>query len=479
MMENDACLLGSLNLSEYVINRKFNFNAFNYDVIHAIKALNEVQKESIELLPLEKQRKQAKEWCRIGLGVMGLADMLIKLEIPYGSKSSIELCDRIARSLAVYSLLGSMRSKEEPFKYFDSDKIQESKYYQNVVCNDGHRRECFPQVFSLHNSALLAIAPTGSLSSMLGISGGIEPIYDLSYTRKTESLNDKDTYYKVYTPIVKNYMDNNDVTSEKELPPWFVTAKSINVNNRLKMQATWQKYIDQAISSTVNLPEETTPEEIRELYIKAWKDKLKGVTIYRDNCARTGILSSSDNKTGIKKQIKPIETPKNVVGKKRKLITGCGSLHCLAFFDKDTGDLLETFLNKGSTGGCGQFMTGLSRMISLALRSGCSIDDVVDQLKSTGVCPSYAVKSAKDKNTSRGSCCPMAVANAIIDMHNEMINEINNKKLDNKKHNEYNVIKDTNKDNKVDVGTCPECGAKLRFEGGCNSCPECGYSRCS
>ena len=163
----------------------------------------------------------------------------------------------------------------------------------------------------------------------------------------------------------------------------------------------------------------------------------------------------------------------DVIGKKRRLISGCGSLHCAAYFDRTTGELLEVFLDKGSAGGCDNFMTGLSRMISLAARAGCSVYDIVDQLNSSGTCPSYAVRRATKHDTSPGSSCPVAVGNALLDMQIEINEEleIDNPKPIIKKKETKSVILPKYK--------CPECGSEITFEGGCQTCKNCGWSKCS
>ena len=206
--------------------------------------------------------------------------------------------------------------------------------------------------YGLRNSQLLTIAPTGTISTMLGISGGIEPVYANYYERKTESLHGTDVYYKVYTKIVQDYMDSHGIKDDKELPDYFVTAMTLDYEQRIDMQAAWQQHIDASISSTVNVPNSFTVEETESLYLKAYEKGLKGITIYRDGCARSGILSLGEEKP------KPVTAGEglgrgeillvtdDVVGKKRKLITGCGSLHCIALFDPHTGALLETYLSK-------------------------------------------------------------------------------------------------------------------------------------
>ena len=352
--------------------------------------------------------------------------------------------------------------------------VETSPYLRANVANGTYREV---QLYGLNNSQLLTIAPTGSLSSMFGVSGGIEPIFANYYTRKTESLHGHDEYYKVYTPIVEKYMREHNITDDTMLPDFFVTAQDLDYKNRIEMQAVWQKHIDASISSTVNVPNSFTVEETEDLYMTAWKSGLKGVTIFRDGCKRTGILTTAETKTdNVEEEHKLkrgeiIATDDNIIGLKRKLMTGCGSLHCQAFFDQNNGELREIYLSKGSTGGCNNFMIGLSRMISAAARAGVSLDDIVDQLMSTGACPSYA-----KRGKSKGSCCPMAIGYALKDMH--------------KQFNEYfmqgTIIAEvTNSTKEEEVNPekkskilCPSCGEELVFEGGCNSCKACGWSKC-
>jgi len=481
-------LLGSMNLSAFVTDSNdFDFEEFKYAVYMATIALNEVLDEGLPLHPLQEQRDSVRDWRQIGLGIFGLADMLIKMGVKYGSEESITLCHTIAETMLNTALRASnMLAKEHGAfpKYRHKDLIKSRFYINNVwweVSDDIEK-------YGLRNSQLLTIAPTGTLSTMLGVSGGIEPIFANYYTRKTESLYGEDKYYKVYTPIVKEYMDGNGLTDDSELPDYFVTAGSLDYKQRIKMQAAWQNYIDASISSTVNVPNEFTVEDVENLYIEAWKAGLKGITMFRDGCERAAILSTgTSSTTNTESNVAAttelprgfiITTSDDCVGKKRKLQTGCGSLHCTAFFDPITGDLMETYLSKGSTGGCANFMVGLSRMISLAARSGCNIHDIIDQLDSCGSCPSYAVRRATKHDTSKGSCCPMAVGNALLDMWKEMQNEL---KCDDDENYQESTHENIHKQELVvnNDSVCPECQSPLTFEGGCNICKSCGWSKCS
>lgn len=467
-----SCLLGSINLDAFVKNKQFDFDDFAKTVRISINALDNVLDEGMPLHPLQEQRDSVRDWRQIGLGVMGIADMLIHMDIRYGSEQAVALCEEIASVMADEAIHQSAVLAKEygAFPRCENDNILRSDfYYQNV-----RRKETNYLVaeYGLRNSQLLTIAPTGTISTMLGISGGIEPIFANYYTRKTESLHGEDVYYKVYTPIVDKYMKEHGIIDDADLPEWFVTAQNLSYRERIRMQAAWQRHIDASISSTVNVPYDFTVEDTEKLYLEAWENKLKGITLFRDGCKRTGILTL-DNTKPEKEGETPsklqrgdiIQVNDDVIGKKRKLITGCGSLHCAAFFDPGTGDLMETYLSKGSTGGCNNYMIGLSRMVSLASRAGCDIYSIIDQLNSCGTCPSYAVRTATKKDTSKGSCCPIAFGNALLDMWKEVQYEINDD-MD---------VKDVTC--KI-INACPECGEELVFEGGCNTCKNCGYSKC-
>lgn len=481
-----SCLLGSLNLSEFVRDAFTDHASFDFDGLkHAVKvsvrALNEVLEEGLPMHPLPEQRESVNDWRQIGLGIMGLADMLIKMGITYGESEALELCDQIGFLMADTAIAASaMLAKEKgPFPKYKQENILGTPYFQ---ANTSEGTVELVKKYGLRNSQLLTIAPTGTLSTMLGISGGIEPVYANYYERKTESLHGTDVYYKVYTKIVENYMKDFKITDDSNLPEYFVTAMTLEYHQRIDMQSVWQRHIDASISSTVNVPNRFTVEETENLYLYAYEKGLKGITIFRDGCRRLGVLSTEETKKsgpvagdGLKRGEIVLVTD-DVLGKKRKLITGCGSLHCIALFDPHTGALLETYLSKGSTGGCNNFMIGLSRMISISARGGIDIYTIIDQLNSTGSCPSYSVRRATHKDTSKGSCCPMAVGNALLDMYNEVQQEIAQKsaKEPAKKIPKPKAVQASPRDKMI----CPECGEPLVFEGGCNVCKSCGWSKC-
>ena len=487
-----SCLLGSVNLAEFVQNpftdeAFFDFEGLKECVQASVRALNEVLEEGLPLHPLQEQRDSVEQWRQIGLGIMGLADALLKLGLTYGEEDAVEMCDKIGFAMADTAIAASAKLAKEKgaFPKCNVDEIMSTPFFQ---ANTTEKTRELVNKYGLRNSQLLTIAPTGTLSTMLGISGGIEPVYANYYVRKTESLHGTDVYYKVYTKIVEDYMKQHDLKEDKELPDYFVTAMTLDYRQRIDMQSVWQKHIDASISSTVNVPNSFTVEETESLYLYAYEQGLKGITIFRDGCKRVGILNTEQKEEKKEKKVTAGEGLKrgeillvtdDVVGKKRKLMTGCGSLHCIALFDPHTGALLETYLSKGSTGGCNNFMVGLSRMISISARGGIDIETIVDQLNSSGSCPSYTARRVTRKDTSKGACCPMAVGNALMDMYKEMQAELSQKQgkepMKPKKAPKPKAVTPVEETDKM---YCPECGEPLVFEEGCNICKSCGWSKC-
>ena len=489
--KHGACCLSSINLSEFVVNpytdnAYFDTESFVHAVMVGVRTLDKLIDENYYKHPLKEQQEMSFNYRNIGLGCFGYATALMKLGLKYGSEESLKWTDTIFGLMFRSALIESNNLAKEfgPFpKYkdciWDSDIIK-AHFIQEEIDQMRH--------YGLRNCSLISIAPTGSIATILNESGGCEPEFALSFTRRTVGMTDgNDTYYKMYCKAAREYMAFHNCT-EEELPDYFIASSDIPWKDRVLVQAEMQNHVDTAISSTVNLPNETTKEDIASLYMLAWKSGLKGITIFRSGCKRMPILSTDNESTNKTDNTELNNLPRgyiidasdNLVGKKRKLITGCGSLHCEAFFDPVTGDLMETFLSKGSTGGCNNSLIGLSRMISIAARSGCRIDSIVDQLNSCGSCPSYAVRRATKHDTSKGSCCPMAVGNALMDMWEEMQNEIKSSECQ-CKTKKINVSLDDKKAKVATVaeGLCPECGEPLVYESGCVSCKNCSWSRCS
>lgn len=496
--KHGACNLCSINVSEYVLDpwtskARIDYVSLENDLVEIVSEMDKVLEENANRHALPEQKEMALKYRNIGIGIMGLADMFVKMGIKYGSPDSIG----IATTLMRFIFRTSIKVSAANGKIYGNFPGYDPKVWDSTIIRNTFTEEEIEELKkqnTLRNCSLLSIAPTGSIGTMLNVSTGVEPFFALSFNRKTDNLNGT---YKVEIKAVEEYREATGDTNAI-LPDYFITSEEISWKERIDIQAALQEFCDTAISSTVNLPKETTINDVKELYKYAWKKGLKGITIYRDG-SRDPILSTdkkeenpttaesiseqvSLNTENAKLQIDNPYEPKrgeilkagnDCIGLKRTLITGCGSLHCEAFFEPNTGELREIYLSKGSTGGCNNFMISLSRMISLSARGGIGIDKILDQLKSCGVCPSYAVRSATKKDTSKGSCCPVAVGNALKEMYEEM-QEIICKCKDTENKKKEIVLEVSS------LEECPNCHEKtLTHQGGCLQCTACGYSKCN
>lgn len=489
--ENGSCLLGSINLSAFV---KDPFTDLSYldmselreTVRIVVKGMNDILDEGVEKHPLKAQQAAARDWRQIGIGVMGFGDMLLKLNIRYGSKEAEKAIDEIGYELAKAALEASiaLAKTDGPFPMMKNNKkmklqVMKSEFFKNHA--DSQMKDDLLK-YGIRNSQLLTIAPTGSISTMIGVSGGMEPLFAFQYTMKTESLDGKESYYNVDMPVVKAYREAYGLSESDPLPYTFVSAHDIPYKKRIDMQAAWQRHIDASISSTCNLPNSCTVEDVENLYLYAYEKNLKGITVFRDGCDRAPVLTAGNHAEKKEPEKKKSETmPKgsddiyeHLIGRRRKLITGCGSLHLIAMFHEDTGELYEIFLNKGSTGGCNSFMNALSRFVSKGAQKGMTIDEICDQLSSSVTCVSYRDRTRERKDTSHGTSCPSAVGYALRDMYDKLQAQIRERggvtKAEEPAHTE-----------KIQAGSesvCPNCGMPLVFEGGCNVCKNCGWSKC-
>lgn len=421
-----SCNLGSINLTKMVrFNKETNKYELDKDKLKetvslAVRFLDDMI--TINKLPLPKIQEVTEKIRPIGLGIMGFADLLYLLEIPYNSQEGFNFAKDLIFSIKYYALEENQKLAEKKGAY---PAWEGSEWQKNNI-----RVRC---------SNMLSIAPNGSIGFIANVNGGIEPCFALVYQRET---NDGVKYF-VVNEVFKKALEKEGIYSDEliekifnegtiqnieEIPDYmkkiFITANDIHYSDHIKMVGVFQKHVDLSISKTVNLPSSATVEDIKNIYMQAWQNGLKGITIYRDGSLDNQVLTTGNYKKSKENPNSENDLPwglvlkasDDLIGKKRKLTTGCGSLHCLGFFDPIDGKLLETYLSKGSSGGCNNYMVALSRMISLAARTGAKTDDIVDQLESAGICGSYAVRTATKHDTSKGSCCPMAVGYALLDM---------------------------------------------------------------
>lgn len=462
-----SCLLGSINLSEFVTDpftdkANVDWDGLEEAVAIAVLGLNEVLNEGMMLHPLNEQRKSVKNWRQIGLGTMGLADMLIKLGVTYGSAGAIKVTESIYETIARSAVMASLELAKTASCYpmCKKEKLVDSSFIK--AFNLPYNMVKDIRTYGLHNSQLLTCAPTGSIATMLQVSTGVEPNFALKYTRKTQSLNGKDTYYEVFAKIVDDYIGDR-YGENIELPDYFVESKDIAPIDRIKMQAVLQKYTDASISSTINLPKEATVEDVYNIYVEAWKHGLKGVTVYRSGCYREGILMTKkpDNIPVTSAPKRPTKLPCDIYKVKVK---GEHFIVCVGIYEDKPYEVfvfrlrhdIDITENKGTIT---KVMKGIYNLdskdivIANLLNTDISVEEKAATLYSSmllrhGVNIKYIIKTAKkvNDNITSFSSAMCRVLAKYIPVETE--------------------------------GKCPECGADLVHEGGCIHCSQCSYSKC-
>ena len=254
---------------------------------------------------LKEQRDHVKKYREVGLGLMGLADLALSMNLPYGSDEFIQFLDELMSQMINQAAKASaLKAKEDgAFPAFDYKKVSSSKFYQTVIKPETDE---LIKKYGLRNSRLLSIAPTGSISNIFGVSGGVEPYFQINYTRRIISMFDEEKKITVWEKTPLAMAKTLNITPE-ELPEWTkITSQNINFQERADVQATIQKYVDTAISSTFNLPNSADVEDVMNIYVTAWEKGLKGATVFRDRCAKIGILAGINEAT---EDLNPAESP--------------------------------------------------------------------------------------------------------------------------------------------------------------------------
>jgi ribonucleoside-diphosphate reductase alpha chain len=460
----ESCNLGSVNLSNMVQDGALDWERLERTVQAGVHFLDNVI--DMNCYPLTQIESMTKGNRKIGLGVMGFADMLIKLGIPYDSAQAIEMAERVMEFIQKEARQASrnLALQRGSFPNFEGSLLE-------------------GQWDAMRNATVTTIAPTGSLSIIAGVSSGIEPIFALAFSRNvldgTELMEvnpllleiaKREGFYseELMQDIVKTGdLGNIDGVPER-FQKLFVTAHQISPEYHIRMQAAFQRYTDNAVSKTVNLPHEATADDVRGVYRSAFQLGCKGVTIYRDRSRCSQVLNK-DQGAG-KGEISAQEReprPRHEVtfGMTRKMKTGCGNLYVTINEDEE-GHLFEIFNQMGKAGGCGASQSeAIGRLVSLALRSGIRPSSVIRQLR--GISCHLPMWHQGGKILS----CSDAIAKAIesYSLHRQSLAGNEPKPMiPFSKHSEEIQLR----------GACPDCGGPLRYEEGCAKCP-CGYSDCN
>lgn len=457
--DGTVCLLGSMNLSEYVKEEfghsYFDFDEFGRDVKIAIRALDNAHNYGFGRNALDKQNQRANDYRGLGLGIMGLADMFMRLGIRYGSNESVTLSEKIAelmRDKAIES------SKELAIEFGQPNGIIEDEKILKDMGVD--------YIKGLRNNSLLSIAPAGTLSLLFNISSGIEPVFRVSYMRKTENIGEEgDRYYEVFHKQIQDIINKFGYK-----PNYCIDTRDVTVQEKVNVISAWQKYVDLSISNTTNFKEDATVEEIKDLYIYGWKKKVKGLTVYVDGSIEGVLNEKKENKQSQSKELSRGEIapkPSKLVGERLEINHGCGKYTLHVYKDVETGKVFDCWINSKSNG-CISNVQTIAVTISLLLRAGVDLDRIDSAVSGTGACPSFMVGKAQGR-CSEGKSCGTAIIQALKKIQgNNLDFKIQSKEL------KKDEVKHNIEGNKY---ICPECGKTLHPLGGCYSC-ECGYSKC-
>lgn len=524
----NSCNLSSINLynfvkNPYTISAKFDKERFTEAVHHAVSIANQVLDYGYESQPLEENKQCIDDWRSIGIGIFGLADMFVALGLRYDSEEALEAVSDIMYTMQREALYASCMYAREygTFGKYNKKQTLASPFLQHIIeLDDNNMLLGLIEKYGLANGTLLSIAPTGSIAMLFRESGGIEPYYQVSYERTTHQLEKEHKKFHISMLGVENLLKFSNIDKEltadeiKKKFPYVVDTYDINPITRIEVQASMQEYVDNAISSTINLQEDTTVEDVFDLYLEAWNARCKGITIFRDNCKRISILGKNHGKTrddekdtmitenGEQKTITKVnDTPvlvdnskpkmnsimPNKRGKNIKSLWGRTFLYHTACVDKFYvtvnilgEDIFEVFV--GVDKGCQANIATITRLTSLALRGGIKVDEIVKNLNSA-ICP--ACTNARQKgDTTVNKSCASCIASAIIEMQKTLEGGKNVLKMaEEMGFEEVDKIPDNVKMAKIEIHTgkmkCPECGANTLIpDGKCCYCSNCGYSKC-
>jgi ribonucleoside-diphosphate reductase alpha chain len=459
LLPYEACNLGSINLAAFYsedIEGGIDWDALRTVVHQSVRFLDNVIEASV--YPLDLITETVRTNRKIGLGIMGFADLLYQLSVPYNSQEGVGLAEKVMSFIMEESRVASHELAVErgPFPAYEGSTFAAKK--------QGPFR----------NATTTTIAPTGTLSILAGCSSGIEPLFALSFVRNVmdnDKLVEVNPHFEealkkaeAYSPkLMEEVARVGSIQSMEYLPAdirrVFVTAMDIEPIWHLKMQAAFQKFTDNAVSKTVNLPNSATQEDIWNIYWQAYELGCKGVTVYRDGCKSSQVLCTGegqekkDGAQEIKPTTKVRKRPDVVYGFTQKVDTGLGALY-LTINEMD-GKPFEVFATIGKSGkSITAKAEAIGRLVSLALRSGVEVRDIVEQLKGIGG------EHPKFQKKILLQSIPDAVSWVL-----------ENRYLSGEKHVATHA-------NGLTREICPECGETLVFEEGCNSCKACGYTKC-
>ncbi len=483
LLPYESCNLGSINLTAMLKEengtRSIDYELLGRTVDEAVHFLDNVI--DVNRYPFRKIADTTMATRKVGLGVMGFADMLLMLGIPYNSDEGIQAAEELMSFIntRARAMSAALAEKRGAFPLFGESVFASGPKYRN--------------------GTVTTIAPTGTLSIIAGVSSGVEPVFAYAYIRNvmdnTELLETNPILREelerrgLYTDgLMRRIAAEGTLAHIEELPEdlrrVFVSAHDVSPEWHVRMQAAFQRHTDNAVSKTVNFPRDATREEVEQVFVLAWKLGCKGVTIYRDGSRDSQVLNigkvnreKPDEGAGLESEpangIRPRPRPVSLRGVTEQVYIGCGKLYVTVNYDEQ--GICEVFTNTGKHGGCPSQSEAVGRLASIALRSGVSVEEVIRQLKGIR-CPS----TIRQKGLGVLSC-PDAIAK-VLEYTEKAIRDENGQKNDSKatapRRKEPLKGDESAAFDPHRMRFCPECGAAIVHEGGCVTCRQCGYSKC-
>ncbi|MDP8322762.1 MAG: vitamin B12-dependent ribonucleotide reductase [Candidatus Stygibacter australis] len=482
LLPNEACNLGSMNLALLWEDNEFNWDRLQQVVYDSVDFLDDVINRS--QFPLQAIDYTVKQNRKIGLGVMGWADLLYEMKIPYNSDEATLLAAKLMEFIDYHSKLKSIKLAEQQGSF---PNFKGSIYSQGTLHRKGEldwdmlRNDISSK--GIRNATTTTIAPTGTISMIANTSSGVEPQFSLVYVKNVmdgekllyvnphfeKAMHDAGLYSEEMMIKVAETGSIQEMSKiPAEIREVFVTSHDITPEWHIRMQAAFQKFVDNAVSKTINFTNEASVEDIRISYELAHELGCKGVTVYRDGSRQNQVLnvgsSIKEDKEVPCTQLKPRQRPEFTQGMTRKIETGCGHLYVTINYDSEGP--FELFTTMGKVGGCASAqLEAIARLVSLCLRSNIDSDEIARQLKAIR-CPS-PMWNKGEMVTS----CADAIARSL-----EKFSQIEPVNIAGMESNTQTTAKP--RPRKKMSGTCPECGSTIQHVEGCLTCPNCGWSKC-
>lgn len=482
-----VCNLGSINLANFVEGEEMDYQKLAEHVAIAVRFLDNIIDDNFYFYP--ENEKMQKSVRRVGLGTMGLGDALIKMKIRYGSPESIEAIEKIYQTIrnAAYEASSGIAKEKGAFPKFNKEKYLQGYFIKQLP---EQIREKIAQN-GIRNAVLLTQAPTGTTSLLAGVSSGIEPVFDFAMKRK-----DRTGESVIYHPLFKTWKDTHP--GEADTPAYFANANDLTPDEHIRVQAAVQKYTDASISKTVNASNAHTVEDVKKLYLDAYKLGCKGITYMRDG-SRDGVLSHLEEKPAeAEKETQPMtelasSRPMVLPGHTYEILTPVGKAFITVNHDHQ-GDPMEVFATVGKTGmHTGADAEAIGRLISIALRvSGSRRREVAHKISSQlrGIGGSSHIGFGKERVMSLADAIAKVLAEDLAYSETNMVETLslnltseedgvatqtNGKALG----HQLEMLELAEKEGLKTGDLCPECGfATFVFEEGCKKCHSCGYSMC-